>query len=233
VCPRAPVQVVGTDDQEDVVDDAHLRVDVNGCAIGVFEVVQGDAVASRSAQDVGGVLPSDPARRIRRASAAIGVSRHDGNHVELAVTPKRGRERVGGVGRPEILVFDIHESPGAPKCLEVGARDAAFAVGRERIRRALRGIRAEYLDGVRSVWRRVLECGSQRFGMARLAGEVPDCDTPRVPMIERGRVLPALTKGVLEIADGRTAYAELDVVPRRIGAVALVELDCLAIAGVA
>jgi len=69
--------------------------------------------------------------------------------------------------------------------------------------------------------------------MARLAGEVPDCDTPRVPMIERGRVLPALTKGVLEIADGRTAYAELDVVPRRIGAVALVELDCLAIAGVA
>ena len=47
------------------------------------------------------------------------------------------------------------------------------------------------------------------------------------------RVLPAFTKGVREIADGRAPHLDLDVVPRRSGAVAVVELDRLVIAGVA
>src|SRR5206468_3012251 len=70
----------------------------------------------------------------------------------------------------------------------------------------------------------------QRFGVARLAGQAADRDSPRIAMVERRRVLPAFTKRVLEIANRWAAHLELHVVPRRSGAVTVVELDRLGIA---
>ena len=89
------------------------------------------------------------------------------------------------------------------------------------------------MDGVRTLWRRVVEGCRQAFRPARLMRQASERDAQRVAMIEGRRVLPALTKGVLEIADGRTSGRELYIVPWRIGSVAIVELDCLRIAGVA
>ena len=75
--PRAPVQVVGADNQEDVVDDANFCVDVDRCSGGVLEVVHRDPVTTGAAKDVGGVLASDAARRAGGASAPVGVARND------------------------------------------------------------------------------------------------------------------------------------------------------------
>src|ERR1700722_16064006 len=51
-------------------------------------------------------------------------------------------------------------------------------------------------------------------------------------MIDRGWVLPPLTKRVLEIVHCWSSYFELNVVPRRPAAVTVVEVDRLTIAGV-
>jgi hypothetical protein len=67
--------------------------------------------------------------------------------------------------------------------------------------------------------------------MARLVGQAPDRDSPRIAMVERRRVLPPFTKRVLEIADCRPAHLELDVMPWGPCTVAAVECDRLAIAG--
>jgi hypothetical protein len=61
VGPRTPVEVVGADNQEDVVDDTHLGVDIDRCFVFVFEVVDRDAIASRWTQDVNDVFAADAA----------------------------------------------------------------------------------------------------------------------------------------------------------------------------
>ncbi|HEY5170202.1 MAG TPA: hypothetical protein VIK54_00590, partial [Acidimicrobiia bacterium] len=79
---------------------------------------------------------------------------------------------------------------------------------------------------------RVLGRWWQWVGVARLVGQAPGRDSPRIAMIERRWVLPPFTKREGEIADCRPSYLELDVVPWRPVAVTVVEFDCLAIAGV-
>src|SRR5689334_3487306 len=69
--------------------------------------------------------------------------------------------------------------------------------------------------------------------MPWLVGQSARREAPRVAVIERCRVIPALAKGDVEIADCRSPYFQLDVMPRRSGAIALVEFDRLAVPGVA
>ncbi len=119
VRPRAAVEVVGADYQEQVVDDAHLCVDVDRCSVRVFEVVDRDAVASGAAQDVNDVLAADAAGGTGRAPAAVRIARHDRDDAQVTMAPQGIRERVRGLLRPQVLVFEVHEPSGAPKGFEI------------------------------------------------------------------------------------------------------------------
>ena len=74
--------------------------------------------------------------------------------------------------------------------------------------------------------------GGSGSGSAGLAGEGAHARAPRVPVVERGRVVPPLPEGVRQVADRRSAHLELHVVPGRAVAVARVELDRLRVAAV-
>src|SRR6266404_6800702 len=144
---------------------------------------------------------------------------------------ERVGKRTGGVRRPEVLVLQVDEATGAAKRFEVRPSNAALALRREWVRRPLRRVGAEHLHGVRSVGRGRVPRRWQRTGMTRLVDQASGREAPRIAMVERRRVFPAFAEGVCEVAERRTPHLELDVVPRRSGAVATVELDWLRIAG--
>ena len=123
--------------------------------------------------------------------------------MQFGVALKRARERTRGVRRPEILIFQVHQSTGAAKRFEIRPGDAALTVGREGIPRPVRRVGAEDLHGVRPLRCGVVARGWQRIGVARLVGQASDRETPRIAMVERGRVVPAFTEGVRELADCR------------------------------
>jgi hypothetical protein len=65
--------------------------------------------------------------------------------------------------------------------------------------------------------------------MSRLASDPAKCNPDGVMVVERGRILPALSDGVRKIADGRAPNLELYVVPGRSGSVTGFELDGLSV----
>jgi hypothetical protein len=65
--------------------------------------------------------------------------------------------------------------------------------------------------------------------VARLVGVGQPPGPERVAVIQRGRVLPALPEGQVQVAHGRAAHLQLGVVPSGTGAKARVELDRLGI----
>jgi len=135
--PGAAVEVVGSDDQEHIVDDADLCVYVDRSGISVFEVVDGYALASGAAEDLGDVFTADSVRSVRERPAAVGVSRHDGDDVKVGFASELVGECVCGVEGPEVLVLEVDEAARPTERLEIGAGDAAFPVGRERERGTL------------------------------------------------------------------------------------------------
>jgi hypothetical protein len=65
----------------------------------------------------------------REAVVLIGEVGHDGDETELALVSERLREHVGDLGRPQELVFEVHQMPGAAEHLGVSAGDAASPSG--------------------------------------------------------------------------------------------------------
>jgi hypothetical protein len=70
--PRAPVDVVRPDDGPRVVDDAHLGMDVDGCALGVLGGVDGHLVPARPLQRLEHVDTADQVRRQGQPAARVG-----------------------------------------------------------------------------------------------------------------------------------------------------------------
>src|ERR687892_2197540 len=72
VRPRAQVEVVGPDGRPYVVDDACLGVDVDGFALVVLEVVDGNPVASGPTHEPDGLLVADQLGRFGQRAARSG-----------------------------------------------------------------------------------------------------------------------------------------------------------------
>src|SRR4029079_10035596 len=111
-----------------IVDDADLCVYVDRSGISVFEVVDGYALASGAAEDLGDVFTADSVRSVRERPAAVGVSRHDGDDVKVGLASELVGECVCGVEGPEVLVLEVDEAARPTERLEIGAGDAAFPV---------------------------------------------------------------------------------------------------------
>ena len=134
VGPGAPVDVARADRDPGVVDDADLRVDVDGGARVVFHVVDTDPVTAQPLQQVqrpgtGEQLGRDrgTGRPEGLASAGDGEPRHDGDQPQAGP----GGEGLGEAGddrrAPQVLVFQVHQALSPAQRLAVTEGDAALA----------------------------------------------------------------------------------------------------------
>ena len=123
-------------------------------------------------------------------------------------------EAGGDFGVPEVLVFDVDQAVGAGDDFLVGAGDAAFAVGRERVTRPAVRIGPQYLDGVCADGRRV---GQRRGKDAAVVVVVAEQVREQVDGIarQRGWIVPAFPEAGLDVGDGGALDRELDVMPGR------------------
>lgn len=150
---------------------------------------------------------------LRRRGHSAREAGNDGDQEEIRNPTQLLGERLGRLAGPQVLILEVDEPLGTTKRLAVRAPDAPLALWREGVGRALGRIGAQNLDGRAAGRGRIGPCRRERVGSARLPSNAAQRDPNWVPMIERGRVTPAFTKRVGEIADCRAAYQELDVVP--------------------
>ncbi len=232
VRPRPAVEVVGADRGPDVVDDAGLRVHVDGGALVVL-----DAVERHPPRSGGHHLPHrpPPSEQLGRpgGAAEVGVHRDDREHVQARLAAQRVGEHVPDVVAPQVLVLHVDQAPGLGQRLGVAAGDAALAATGERVVASVPqvGVGPQQLHDVRAAL--------DRRGRRRLVGQrvgrqvhvpqpVPD-DEDGVAA-QRGRVLPALPEHGLDVVDRRALDRDLDVVPGRRRAVLLGHLERLRVA---
>ena len=234
VGPRPAVEVVGADRHPHVVD---RRTPSSGRRSGCLRRSRG-----RTPRPVRGRPRAARRARVRGRSGsrspAMAPSGSGYRGITTAISSSgwsasASRSTLGGVERPQVLVLEVDEASGAPERLEVGARDAALAVGRERVRASPSRIGAQHLDGERAVGsagRRLGPSGPGGPG-ARRTGAAPARD--RVAGVDRGGVVPPFGERERDVVDRRAAHLELQIVPgRAIAVVLVVELDGLRIAAV-
>ena len=168
VGPRAAVDVVGAGDHPYVVDDADLGVDVDRRALRVLDVADAHPIAAGPLDDPHGALATDPARGSRDPTVAIGEPGTTTITWRSGFARNASASACGGALRPEVLVLEVYEAPSPPERLDVGACDAALAVGREGIYRTLGRIGAQDLHCVWADRRRVARPWRERVGVAGL-----------------------------------------------------------------
>ncbi len=108
VRPRATVEVVGADGHPMVVDDAHLRVDVNGRALVVLEVVHRDSIATGTRECTLDPPPPEATRGTEHPGR-VRVARDHEDTVQLGVLAERSAQRTRRVDRPQVLIFDVDQ----------------------------------------------------------------------------------------------------------------------------
>ncbi len=152
----------------------------------------------------------------------IGIPRNHHDAAQLGVRAQRIAQGVRRVERPQVLVLEVDERARVAERLDVRARDAAFALRRERIR--LAGTRDTCAGSAPHAGPPPQEprLGRKGTALGRLGGEAVHQRADGVGRTEWRRVLPALAECPRHVGDRGTAQRELHVVPRRRVAVALV-----------
>ena len=89
---------------------------------------------------------AEPHGRQAQPVVLVRVAGDDGDEVEPGLAAQRGGEDPRDVGRPQVLVLDVHEAPGPPQRLGVPAGGAALAVRRERVPGPALRVGAQELD---------------------------------------------------------------------------------------
>jgi hypothetical protein len=208
-------------------------VDVDRRARLVLEVVDGGAVAADGSHQVEGGLLADAVGRPGQRPVLVREARDHRDQAQRRRAPQSVRQDARDLLGPQELVLDVDEPPRALERLDVGAGDAALTLGGERQARALRRIGPQDLHRVLAGGAGVGQRLRQRAGMARLRDPACQAGAPRVAVVERGGVLPALAEGGHQVPDGRAADLRLHIVPRRPGPVASVQQRHLRVAEVA
>src|SRR5487761_894181 len=155
MAPRPAVEVVGPDRGPDVVDDADLGVHVNRNSKQVLDIEDRNTVPARLEESLNGLFPSDLVRRQRHGASLVKVSGNHRYQVKLRVGDQSIDEWPHHVPRPEELIFDVDEPAGATHRFQVRARDAALTVRGKGITPWTAAVRAQHLDRLSSLPRRV------------------------------------------------------------------------------
>jgi hypothetical protein len=152
------------------------------------------------------------------------------NQAQLWFTPKRVRHRFRPLLPPEVLIFHVHKPASPTDRLPVGTPDAALAVRRKGVSQTLGGIRTDDLYCVRPRRRGVTPPRGELARASRLPRDVAQHDSKWVAMVEGRRILPTFAEGVSDVANRRSAYLEVNAVPRRSITVSGFEIDRLRVA---
>jgi hypothetical protein len=144
----------------------------------------------------------------------IGESGEHRYQVQLGTALQRCREHGRDLRRPQVLVLDVDQVPGLADGLGVSARHASLSLRCERVATCAARIGAQQLHRMMPGWFGV---GMLRWQRRPRGVVVPD--TVREPThraaAESVGVFPAFTEHRFNVAHGRSADGELDVVPRR------------------
>ena len=186
-----------------------------------------------SAELLDGLLLTDAVGRSGEPTVPVGVAGHHGDEVQALPGTQLLAEEPRRCARPEVLVFHVHQLSRAFERLQVGAGDAALAVAGERVRRSFGRVCAQHLYRLAPRRPGVGRHRRQRLRAPWLARAAPEKRSPRVAVVERRRVLPALAERPREVADGGTVDFELNVMPWGSRPVARIEIDGLLVAPVA
>ena len=148
--------------------------------------------------------------------------RQHGDHPQLGLGAQGVGERLGDLGRPQVLVLDVDESFGPLEGLGVAPRHTSLATAGEGVVAAVSKVRigTQQLDHVRTAGHRSRRrrLRRQRVGPKVIAGQPVAQPTDRAPA-QRRRIRPALAEHRLDVVDSRSGDGGLDVVPRRMFAV--------------
>ena len=136
----------------------------------VLDAVQRDPVAAGTVQLPDRVQPADQLRRLREPAVVVRVQRHDHDQPQLRTVRERLGEGGRDLGRPEVLVLDVHQPAGQRQHLAVRPCDAVLPARRERepVPPPVR-VRPQQLDGVAPARGRVGQLRRQRTGDPRFA----------------------------------------------------------------
>ena len=162
----------------------------------------------------------------------VGITRHDGHQMQIGIVAKGASEQIGDPLRPQVLVLDIDQPPGARHRLVVAARDAALTVRREVVFEMRIGVGSQHLNRVRSARGRIRRLLRQSARRQVRAPQLVLDPGDRRQHVQCRRVVPALPERRVQRADDRALYPQLHVVPRRMLAVALGHLHRLWVAAV-
>jgi len=231
--PGAPVQVVRPDGHPHIVDHTELPVDVDRPTGFVLQVVHAHAIPPCGAHHRQGLLLPDAVQRPRQRAVPVGVPGHHRDQPQLGRTPEGVGEEPRNLLRPQVLILDVDQGPGPRQRLHVRARDAPLAPWRERERWVLRRVGPQHLHRHPPSRGRIGQHRWQQACASGLAEKSPYPGPPRVPVIERSGVHPALAEGLIQVTDRRPPDLELHIVPGRTRPVSPIEDHGLRVALVA
>ena len=177
---------------------------IDGGAVLPLEVVDGDAVSPGSVERFLDALAAVDAGSSGDAAGRFGEAGDDDDEQEIGLATQRFAEHAGGVERPEVLVFEVNQSAGAPERLDVGAGDAAFSFGRIRVGLAAPRIGSQYLNGVRTIAGWVDSFGREPGTLGRLPRKPVQDPSEGSAGVEWSRIFPAFTERQCDVVDRRS-----------------------------
>ncbi len=95
-------------------------------------------------------------RHARQPRGLVGQMRQHGDHPQLGLGAQGVGERLGDLGRPQVLVLDVDESFGPLECFGVAPRHTPLATAGERVVATVSKVRIgpQQLDQVRTAGHR-------------------------------------------------------------------------------
>jgi hypothetical protein len=121
----------------------------------VLDVEDVHALRVRGTARLDCLLAADLVGRQGQSTVDVRVTGHHRDQVQIGVVCYRAGEQLGHPLRPQILVFEIDESPCAAYCLGIATGDAALTVRREVVFEVRIGVGTQNLHGVRPARRRI------------------------------------------------------------------------------
>ena len=224
VRPGSAVHVVGPDQGHDVIDDHHLGVDVDRIRVPVLQVEDREPIRRHLHEVLHHRELAESTGGTRDPAVAVRVAGHDDDQAEVGSAPQRLLIEQRDLVRPEVLVLDVDQGSSAVEDLRIDARDASLAVVSERVGRSFRRIGSQDLDGVPPDRRGRGPDGIERRGLRRFVrGSRDDPGEAKPVPLERRRVVPPFPERFGQIGDSRPTYLRLEVVPRRMRTIGVVQ----------
>ena len=113
VRPRSAVEVIAADARPDVVDDTDLRMHVHGRALVVLDVEHVNPLRAGLLACIYRLTAANHVGRQRQTPVHVGVPRHHRDEMQVGIALQRTGEQLRDPLRPQVLVFEVDQPPGA------------------------------------------------------------------------------------------------------------------------